>query len=135
MSPSRPTAPPPTRTRRTPPPTRTRGAPPPRRTRHAAAPAVTSRGCRNGITEAGLLKRRPGYYTVRLGLVVGAFAAGWGAFFALGDTWWQLAVAAFLALVFGQVALVAHDRRTGRCSAGAGTARSEGGCSAISASA
>ncbi|MGV9754853.1 fatty acid desaturase family protein [Streptomyces tricolor] len=61
------------------------------------------------ITEAGLLKRRPGYYTVRLGLVVGAFAAGWGVFFALGDTWWQLAVAAFLALVFGQVALVAHD--------------------------
>jgi fatty acid desaturase len=61
------------------------------------------------IAEAGLLKRRPGYYTVRLGLVVGLFAAGWGAFFVLGDTWWQLAVAAFLALVFGQVALVAHD--------------------------
>ncbi|WP_336111475.1 fatty acid desaturase family protein [Streptomyces sp. PTD9-10] len=61
------------------------------------------------IGEAGLLKRRPGYYTVRLGLVVGLFVAGWGAFFALGDTWWQLAVAAFLALMFGQVALVAHD--------------------------
>ncbi|MFJ4526649.1 fatty acid desaturase family protein [Streptomyces sp. NPDC088810] len=61
------------------------------------------------IAEAGLMKRRPGYYTVRLGLVVGAFAGGWAAFVALGDTWWQLAVAAFLALVFGQVALVAHD--------------------------
>ncbi|MFF9769093.1 fatty acid desaturase family protein [Streptomyces sp. NPDC014636] len=61
------------------------------------------------IAEAGLLKRRPGYYTVRLGLVIGLFAAGWGAFFVLGDSWWQLAVAAFLALVFGQVALLAHD--------------------------
>ncbi|MCN9240591.1 acyl-CoA desaturase [Streptomyces sp. RY43-2] len=61
------------------------------------------------ITEAGLLERRPGYYTVRLGTVIALLAAGWGAFFALGDTWWQLAVAAFLALMFGQVALVAHD--------------------------
>ncbi|GAB1333511.1 acyl-CoA desaturase [Streptomyces sp. E-15] len=61
------------------------------------------------IAAAGLLERRPGYYAVRLGLVTGSFAAGWAAFLALGDTWWQLAVAAFLALVFGQVALVAHD--------------------------
>ncbi|OIK02720.1 fatty acid desaturase family protein [Streptomyces monashensis] len=61
------------------------------------------------VTEAGLLERRPGYYTARLGLVIALLAAGWGAFLALGDTWWQLAVAAFLALMFGQVALVAHD--------------------------
>ncbi|MBL1106524.1 acyl-CoA desaturase [Streptomyces sp. 5-8] len=66
-------------------------------------------GLSRRIAEAGLLQRRPGYYAVRLALVTGSFAAGWGAFFALGDTWWQLAVAAFLALVFGQVALVAHD--------------------------
>ncbi|MGW3497924.1 fatty acid desaturase family protein [Streptomyces sp. NPDC001020] len=61
------------------------------------------------ITEAGLLERRPGYYTVRLGAVIALLAAGWGTFFALGDTWWQLVVAAFLALSFGQVALAAHD--------------------------
>ncbi|MGN5381875.1 fatty acid desaturase family protein [Streptomyces lasalocidi] len=61
------------------------------------------------VTEAGLLERRPGYYTARLGLVIALLAAGWGTFLALGDTWWQLAVAAFLALMFGQVALVAHD--------------------------
>ncbi|MFF7755658.1 fatty acid desaturase family protein [Streptomyces sp. NPDC007971] len=66
------------------------------------------------ITEAGLLKRRPGYYTARLGLVVTLFTAGWGAFLALGDTWWQLAVAAFLAFVFGQIALVAHDLAHGQ---------------------
>ncbi|MGW2826674.1 fatty acid desaturase family protein [Streptomyces sp. NPDC001443] len=61
------------------------------------------------ITEAGLLRRRPGYYTVRLGLVTGLLAAGWTTFVVLGDTWWQLAVAAVMALLFGQVALVAHD--------------------------
>ncbi|GAA3047868.1 fatty acid desaturase family protein [Streptomyces glomeratus] len=86
-------------------------------TRHSAVDAGTSRpgagsdfaGLSQRIAEAGLLKRRPGYYTVRLGLVIGLFAAGWGAFFALGDTWWQLAIAALLAVVFGQIALVAHD--------------------------
>lgn len=61
------------------------------------------------IAAAGLLDRRPGYYTARTGVVITLYAAGWGAFLVLGDTWWQLAVAAFLALVFGQVALLAHD--------------------------
>ncbi|MGW2964597.1 fatty acid desaturase family protein [Streptomyces sp. NPDC001220] len=61
------------------------------------------------ITEAGLLRRRKGYYTVRLTLVTGLLAAGWAAFVALGDTWWQLLVAASMALIFGQIALVAHD--------------------------
>ncbi|MYR00769.1 MULTISPECIES: acyl-CoA desaturase [unclassified Streptomyces] len=82
-----------------------------------AAPSRTSpprvgsdfAGLSQRITEAGLLKRRPGYYTMRLGLVIALLAAGWGVFAALGDTWWQLAVAAFLSLAFGQVALVAHD--------------------------
>ncbi|MFJ8094845.1 fatty acid desaturase family protein [Streptomyces griseofuscus] len=83
----------------------------------SAAPSRTSpprsgsdfAGLSRRITEAGLLKRRPGYYTVRLGLVIALLAAGWGTFAVLGDTWWQLAVAAFLSLAFGQVALVAHD--------------------------
>ncbi|WP_181766925.1 fatty acid desaturase family protein [Streptomyces albidus (ex Kaewkla and Franco 2022)] len=61
------------------------------------------------IAEAGLLRRRPGYYTLRLTLVGVALTAGWTAFFVLGDTWWQMAVAVFLGLVFGQLALAAHD--------------------------
>ncbi|MFE7541285.1 fatty acid desaturase family protein [Streptomyces platensis] len=61
------------------------------------------------IVAAGLLQRRPGYYVVRLALVTLAFAGGWVAFFALGDSWWQMVVAAFLAVVFAQVALVTHD--------------------------
>ncbi|MFG1874404.1 fatty acid desaturase family protein [Sphaerisporangium sp. NPDC049003] len=61
------------------------------------------------ITEAGLLDRRPAYYALRLGVVAGLFVAGWVAFFMVGDSWYQLLVGAFLALVFAQVALVAHD--------------------------
>ncbi|NUT34851.1 MAG: acyl-CoA desaturase [Hamadaea sp.] len=61
------------------------------------------------IKKAGLLDRRPGYYTLRIGLVVAAYAGAWAAFGLLGDSWWQLAVAAALAVIFAQVALVAHD--------------------------
>ncbi|MFG2606582.1 fatty acid desaturase family protein [Streptomyces sp. NPDC048514] len=61
------------------------------------------------IDEAGLLKRRPGYYAVRLGTVTGLSVSGWVLFFGLGNTWWTLCVAALLALVFGQTALLAHD--------------------------
>jgi fatty acid desaturase len=61
------------------------------------------------INAAGLLRRRPAYYVARLGLVGGALVLGWAAFFAIGASWWTLAVAAFLAVVFAQTALVAHD--------------------------
>jgi fatty acid desaturase len=61
------------------------------------------------IAEAGLLERRPRYYTLRLGAVALALAAGCAAFTVLGDSWWQLAVAAGLAAVFGQIGLAAHD--------------------------
>ncbi|RMB79712.1 acyl-CoA desaturase [Streptomyces shenzhenensis] len=87
------------------------GTPAPRRPAPGSAPAAGSDFARlsRRITDAGLLRRRPGYYTARLGLVIALLAAGWGIFFALGDTWWQLAVAACMALIFGQIALVAHD--------------------------
>ncbi|MEV0583906.1 acyl-CoA desaturase [Nonomuraea sp. NPDC050310] len=61
------------------------------------------------IKDAGLLDRRPVYYLLRLALVTVAFAGGWLLFVSVGDSWWQLAVAVFLAVVFAQVALVAHD--------------------------
>nr|WP_221378863.1 acyl-CoA desaturase [Actinoplanes polyasparticus] len=61
------------------------------------------------INAAGLLRRRPAYYVARLSLVGGALTLGWAAFFAIGASWWTLAVAAFLAVVFAQTALVAHD--------------------------
>ena len=61
------------------------------------------------IKAAGLMERRPAYYAVRLSVVALALVGGWTAFFLVGASWWTLAVAAFLGLVFAQVALVAHD--------------------------
>lgn len=57
----------------------------------------------------GLLDRRPGYYAVRAGLVLAAFLGGWYALFALGDTWWQLGLAAAMSVVFAQIGLLSHD--------------------------
>ncbi|MFV0133162.1 fatty acid desaturase family protein [Streptomyces sp. HMX87] len=61
------------------------------------------------IADAGLLARRPGYYTLRITAVAVLYLGGWAAFALVGASWWTLAVAAFLAIAFGQVALVAHD--------------------------
>ncbi|TQJ92779.1 acyl-CoA desaturase [Streptomyces sp. SLBN-31] len=61
------------------------------------------------IADAGLLRRRPGYYALRTTVVAGLYVGGWAAVALIGDSWWTLAVAGFLAVVFGQVALLAHD--------------------------
>lgn len=61
------------------------------------------------ISAAGLMERRPGYYVVRLSAVGLAFVAGWAAFVLVGDSWWTLLIAAFMAVTFAQVALVMHD--------------------------
>jgi fatty acid desaturase len=61
------------------------------------------------IARAGLLDRRPGYYIARITAVGALFTGAWAAFFAIGDSWWQLVVAALLAVAFAQVALFAHD--------------------------
>jgi fatty acid desaturase len=61
------------------------------------------------IKQAGLLDRRRGYYTAKLILNLGLLAAGGAALAALEDSWWQLVTAAYLAVVFTQVAFVGHD--------------------------
>ncbi|MBL6280330.1 acyl-CoA desaturase [Micromonospora fiedleri] len=61
------------------------------------------------ITDAGLMRRRPAYYVVRLSIVTLMFVGGWAAFFLIGSSWWQMITAVFLAVTFAQVALVAHD--------------------------
>jgi fatty acid desaturase len=61
------------------------------------------------VAEAGLMRRRPGYYLARIGLVVSFYLAGWIAFGVIGDTWYQLLMAPCLAIAFAQLALVSHD--------------------------
>jgi fatty acid desaturase len=61
------------------------------------------------IRDAGLLDRRPGYYSVKIGLTIAAFAAGWAALQVVGNSWATLGVAAFLAVMFTQLGFVGHD--------------------------
>jgi len=79
-----------------------------------AAGAVTAPGSdyadlMRRVKAAGLLARRPGYYPTKIAVTGALFAAGWAGFMLLGDSWWQLAVAAFLAVVFGQIGFIGHD--------------------------
>jgi fatty acid desaturase len=61
------------------------------------------------IREAGLLARRPRYYAWKIALTGAALAAGWAAFVVIGDSWWQLGIAVFLAGVFAQIGFLGHD--------------------------
>jgi fatty acid desaturase len=61
------------------------------------------------IKQAGLLDRRRGWYAAEIGLNLGLLAAGGVAFVLLGDSWWQLVTAAYLAVVFTQLTFVGHD--------------------------
>jgi fatty acid desaturase len=61
------------------------------------------------IKQAGLLDRRRGWYAAKIGLNLTLLAGGWAAFAILGDSWWQLVTAAYLAVVFTQLAFVGHD--------------------------
>jgi fatty acid desaturase len=78
------------------------------------------------INSEQLLERRPAYYAVRLSVVALALVGGWTAFFLVGASWWSIAIAAVMAVVYAQLALVAHDLahrqvfRTNRPSAFAG---------------
>jgi fatty acid desaturase len=61
------------------------------------------------VRQAGLLDRRPAYYCVKIASTTAMLGAGWAAFFLVGDSWWQVAVAVYLAFAFTQVAFLGHD--------------------------
>jgi fatty acid desaturase len=61
------------------------------------------------IQQAGLLKRRYGYYIVKGALQILAFGAVWVAFAFLGNSWWQLITAALLAVLYTHLAFIGHD--------------------------
>jgi fatty acid desaturase len=61
------------------------------------------------VREAGLLHRRTRYYTWKIVVTVGALAAGWVAFVIVGQSWWTLAIAGLLAVLFTQIGFLGHD--------------------------
>jgi fatty acid desaturase len=61
------------------------------------------------IKQAGLLDRRRGWYAARIALNLALLAVGWVSFAVIGESWWQLLTAAYLAVVFTQLAFVGHD--------------------------
>ena len=61
------------------------------------------------IRRDGLLRRRPGYYAMKITIVVLLYAAGWAAVVALGASWYQLLVAVYLAVIFGQLGFLGHE--------------------------
>jgi fatty acid desaturase len=61
------------------------------------------------VRRAGLLRRRPVYYSLKIGLNLVLLAAGWTAFAVLGQSWWQMPAAIFLAVMFTQTGFIGHD--------------------------
>ncbi|MBA2698538.1 MAG: acyl-CoA desaturase [Nocardioidaceae bacterium] len=61
------------------------------------------------VRDEGLLRRRYGYYWSRITAAVAVFVVIWVAFFWLGNSWFQLILAAALALVVTQFGFLGHD--------------------------
>lgn len=61
------------------------------------------------VKDAGLLRRRYGYYWTKLIGVPAMFAVAIGVFVWIGDTWWQMFTAVGFAVLFTQTAFLGHD--------------------------
>src|ERR671921_549533 len=61
------------------------------------------------IKQRGLLDQQPAYYAVKTVFTLGLLAVSMALLFVLGDTWFQLLNAAYLAFVFVQISLLSHD--------------------------
>ena len=61
------------------------------------------------VRGAGLLNRHPVYYSIKISLNLILLLGGWAIFFLLGRSWWQVLVAAYLAVMFTQTGFIGHD--------------------------
>jgi fatty acid desaturase len=61
------------------------------------------------VQQAGLMRRRYGYYWSKLIGLTAAGAALAVVFVLIGDSWWQMGTAVVLALLMTQIAFVGHD--------------------------
>jgi fatty acid desaturase len=68
------------------------------------------------IKKAGLMDRQPAYYAGKSALTLSLLAVGLALLFVSGSLWLQMLNAVYMAFVFGQISLLAHDfghRQTG----------------------
>ncbi|MDR6987397.1 fatty acid desaturase [Paenarthrobacter nitroguajacolicus] len=77
--------------------------------RGAARTVTTYATLLKSVRNAGLLKRRRGFYITVFVLLMAAWAGTWGGFFVLRDTWFQLLIAAGMGVVLTQFAFFAHE--------------------------
>ncbi|RFA07233.1 acyl-CoA desaturase [Subtercola boreus] len=61
------------------------------------------------VRDAGLLRRRRGFYALMFGILVAALGGVVTGFVLLGDSWFQLLMAAALGLILTQFAFLAHE--------------------------
>ncbi|GAA1952388.1 fatty acid desaturase family protein [Microbacterium deminutum] len=61
------------------------------------------------VRDQGLLKRRTGFYALMFSAVTAALLGAGAAFVLLGDSWYQLLIAAALGVIFTQFAFLAHE--------------------------
>jgi len=61
------------------------------------------------VKQAGLLERRIGYYVWKIVITAVLLVAGWTTFVIVGNSWWTVAVAVFLAVIFAQIGFLGHD--------------------------
>src|ERR1700712_4082227 len=81
---------------------------PPRRNPNARPPTDYSQLLKS-VQQAGLMKRRYGYYAVKVGLMFLALAGIVFGMILLGESWLQLILAAALGLVFAHFGFLGHD--------------------------
>jgi fatty acid desaturase len=61
------------------------------------------------VRQAGLLDLRTRHYAWRIMITVALLLGGWAAVLLVGDSWWQLTVAVYLAVMFTQFGFLGHD--------------------------
>jgi hypothetical protein len=61
------------------------------------------------VKKNGLLDRQPAYHAGKMAFTLGLLAVSLALLFVIGDTWFQLLNAIYLAFVFVQISLLAHD--------------------------
>ena len=55
------------------------------------------------------MDRRPWFYGGRIAATAALLVGGWVAFVLVGESWWQIAVAVVLAILFTQIGFLGHD--------------------------